>query len=887
MPKLIWFVLFMYFGIGLQAQQSEVFQSRLDALKKANNYSEYIYVSLDEFAKFSEIDNLIVLENISKNLWRKPLNQNEFLAQIYFNVNYGYYLKQFGFISESVFYYEKAKEIFEQHPSINYDIIEFCYKPLANNYTRLGDFERAEDLLKVTLSKAQQNNDEINVLAAYSNLAIIKRSLGEFNKAIEYLNLALEKTTSQSFSGKVYSDLAMNYLLLNDLLNAEKMLKLSNSLANEPKVLSKNIQTQGNIYLLKSDFIKAKMNFEKALPLAKEIFGPNDREVGKLYNQIAQCNMGLGWYNEAIFYYELSLKTLIPKYSKLGIEDNFDENYLYPENKLLESFDGLAEAYTFLNKWDKALANYNLSFLVESQLQQTYTTQQAKLIQQQQNRKRSELCIKICYDLYEESKDIEWVEKAFIYAENSKSSVLNDVKKTKFNKSFFSKDSIFINEKRLLFQKAELNKKIVIEELKRENASINLLAEYTKDRDQTSNKLQLLKQEIRKKYPYINQSSNTISSSIIQSEILKENQTFVEFFNGEQHIFRFVIPKNNVITLNKIEKTPDFETTIEVFLNLFVTGNRAAIQNNLEHYSTLGFKLYTFLFSELESKSLIIVPDGQLSFIPFDALLTKKTSLFNFEKLPYFVKNTELQLAYSASLLNLNKEKPETKISKVLGFFPIFENKNRGLATLSYTKEELKSIKSNWDGDYFEDKTALMSTFKNKSEEAHIIHLSTHASAGDFTTPPSVEFFDKTLYLPEIYGYNFSADLLVLSACETGLGVLRKGEGAMSLARGFSYAGVKNLIVSLWKVNDKSTQELMSGFYRNLKDSNDKSGALHNSKLDYLNNSEISSLKKSPYYWAGFTYIGENSIPKKSEFQFWWLLIPLFLLGGFFLLKKR
>ena len=315
--------------------------------------------------------------------------------------------------------------------------------------------------------------------------------------------------------------------------------------------------------------------------------------------------------------------------------------------------------------------------------------------------------------------------------------------------------------------------------------------------------------------------------------------------------------------------------------------NRTSIQNNIGKYTNLGFKLYELLFSEVDSESLIIVPDGQLSLIPYDALITEKTEILNFEKLSYLVKKTKLQLAYSASLLGWNNVKSKTSRLEVLGFFPIFENENRGLATLSYTKDELENIRSDWDGDYFESERALKSNFIGKSETADIIHLSTHASAGNFTTPPSIEFFDDTLYLPEIYGYIFTADLLVLSACETGLGVLRKGEGPMSLARGFSYAGVKNLIVSLWKVNDKSTEELMSSFYKNLKKLNNKSLSLHKSKLDYINNSNISSIKKSPYYWAGFTYIGEYSFPKKSQFQLWWLFIPVILIGGFFLLKKR
>ena len=126
------------------------------------------------------------------------------------------------------------------------------------------------------------------------------------------------------------------------------------------------------------------------------------------------------------------------------------------------------------------------------------------------------------------------------------------------------------------------------------------------------------------------------------------------------------------------------------------------------------------------------------------------------------------------------------------------------------------------------------------------------------------EPFEWSKVKPEIYGYNLNYNLVVLSACETGIGTLSKGEGALSLARGFSYAGVKNLIISLWKVNDRSTESLMASFYKNYKNTGSKSKALYNSKLDYLEDTAISSIKKSPYYWGAFVYYGAISEPLET-----------------------
>jgi len=94
------------------------------------------------------------------------------------------------------------------------------------------------------------------------------------------------------------------------------------------------------------------------------------------------------------------------------------------------------------------------------------------------------------------------------------------------------------------------------------------------------------------------------------------------------------------------------------------------------------------------------------------------------------------------------------------------------------------------------------------------------------------------LYLTEIYGLHLNANLLVLSACETGIGKLEKGEGMISLARAFNYAGVPAIVTTLWKIDDESTSKIMEYFYENLNNSLSKNEALHQAKLTYLRRNE-------------------------------------------------
>ena len=122
-----------------------------------------------------------------------------------------------------------------------------------------------------------------------------------------------------------------------------------------------------------------------------------------------------------------------------------------------------------------------------------------------------------------------------------------------------------------------------------------------------------------------------------------------------------------------------------------------------------------------------------------------------------------------------------------------------------------------------------------------------------------------------MYNLNINTNLVVLSACETGLGKFYKGEGAMSVARGFQYAGAQNLLFSLWKVNDFTTSKLMENFYNNIYNKKSYFQSITDAKREFLNDNTISNAKKSPYYWAPFVYYG--SIENKNESKLWlWAL---------------
>jgi CHAT domain-containing protein len=202
----------------------------------------------------------------------------------------------------------------------------------------------------------------------------------------------------------------------------------------------------------------------------------------------------------------------------------------------------------------------------------------------------------------------------------------------------------------------------------------------------------------------------------------------------------------------------------------------------------------------------------------------------------------------------------------ILGVFPVFENSTLELA---FSKKEMQSIKKNFKGTYLEKQNATFKNFSSNATNFSILHLSTHASSGDVIEPASIRFYEQEILYSELYHLNINPDLVVLSACETGIGKLYNAEGAMSVARGFQFAGAQNLLFSLWKVNDYTTSVLMANFYKNIKNGKSYFDANHQAKLDFLKSSRIPNAKKSPYYWSAFVYYGTLESKESTNFFLW------------------
>jgi CHAT domain-containing protein len=393
--------------------------------------------------------------------------------------------------------------------------------------------------------------------------------------------------------------------------------------------------------------------------------------------------------------------------------------------------------------------------------------------------------------------------------------------------------------------------------------------------------------QLEQQYPSYYQlklRSETTSSSAIR-ENLNEGEALVEFVVGDSTCFVFVITKQ---TFGAVAIPHNGR------LNTGTLRFRNALRNlDFPAYTSSSYDLYTRLIAPVRKylngiRELTIIPDGPLHYLPFEALLTKRPTdtTPDFARMPYLI--TEFEIAYqpSATVLSAKaaEEKPVRPEKGFIGFAPVFndQEKNKVLGAdafavttrsirfdgqsygaLPQSEREVKTIAKLFEDNssparVYLHKSATESAIKEESAGS-VVHVASHGFINEKNPKLSGLLFakendleDGVLYTGEIYNMSLNAELVVLSACESGLGKVVRGEGILGLTRGFLYAGARNVVVSLWQVADKFTADLMIAFYRNLINGQPLASALRNAKLGIIKGGEHAY----PLEWSPFVVIG-------------------------------
>jgi len=830
-----------------------------------------IYNTVDAFVANPNEENLKKLESFSKNISTVTKNKNELLALVVLYCNKAYYENQFNQLQKAISSYETAWKIYQKNQLKNYDIVEFCLKPLGNLYTIIGDYDNAENTIKQYYYIATQQKNQQQQYAAVLNLSNVYQNSGKIDLAIDLLEKTIRnEKLSKTQKGILLNNLGNSYVLSyrnpNLIVKFEPNIfdKLEGSYHTAIKLLQSDksqTETLANCYRnlasLNSQWHKfelANSYFEKAKSYFYATTNLSPQKKAKFKYEEASLLFQQQKLKESIGVIESIFKLLIPNYSNK--KNNLPEpNLLYTETSLLDALDLRAEIYSKQNQLKKAIESYSLAFHIEELFSNMMVYENSKIVNQTRVRNRTEKCIAIYNLLYQKEQKQNYIEAAFQLAEQSKSGVL---------KNHLSQNKNLTRKEKLHIEQLQNWSNIILKEQQKGD-----LADIAKINEaiEKQNGLMLSLKKTRS----VNTSSEkeTIDTKALFTKLEQDKAMMIEYFIGNRNLYYFVIG-NNKIGLYKNNITDGAMTKIAQYIDYF--NNPNAINENIKNFNHYGKVAYDFLHLPLNTshRNWIIIPDGLLCLLPFEALITKETSTTNFAQMHYLLNDYNIGYEHSAQFYLAPSQNKKQQKETVLGIFPVFENTPY---TLTYSKDELHSIQKNFKGKYFQNAAATFENFKKNAADYGILHLSTHASSGDIETPASIKFYDQEILYSELYHLNLNPDLVVLSACETGIGKLFKGEGNMSIARGFQFAGAQNLLFSLWKVNDYTTSVFMDSFYQNLKNGQSYLEANANAKRNFLKNPNISNAKKSPYYWSAFVYYG--TIEKKENSLLYYTTIIL------------
>lgn len=861
-------------------------------------------------AKKEKIDSLLSVTP------KKEIKELTYAISVYFYQNQNY--------TEALFYGDlNLKSIRNEK---NLDSLSYrrglCNLGLFHYLNK--SFDLSENYYKSVLH--QNRVDKYQGRAAY-RLGVIYEENGDYYTALNYYEMAKNLYFASSYpEGEIESSikLAEIHESINGKKNLEKGRKILLDILNSkritpvhPSYLQNTHLILGNLY--DKDFFgdknKSEEHYLKALEIAKargdEFFETGIYiNLGNLYLQYdlektySYLSDGLKHSNsnlvKAIFLHNLGIYYFKIKNYKKAVECielsiakylNLDTTLSVasvPEIEIESSLykNYILDAYVFLigykNIYKKSKKELNTIYKDIDVAERLIDYMRFEIEDQQSRLHWQEQASKIYQNATKTAFLTNNPEKAFHFMEKNKAVLLlKDIKDRELKKNSKLPHDILKKEEQLKNNIYQLQDAYSLDQTNKKDSIHSILFNtkiaYHKFIDS-------LKIDYPKYYNY-KTLAKIISLKELQNSLTKE-ELIIEYILNEDNGYGLLIGKDttNIFELKDISQLNnhivDFKSKIR---SPFVS------KNDFESYKNLAFQLFQKLFpfnntqKYIANKKITIIPDYSLQNFPFEALITSKK-----QPTPesYLIASTEINYAYSISFLKENQNITRDFTTNFTGFAPVNFTYDNQLTSLRESEKEVTDAESLFPGHLFTRETAIKDNFFKNTLHSKIIHLSTHANATD-SIVPWIAFGDEKMSLNELYTTKNNAELVVLSACNSAQGKLNKGEGVMSLARGFFYTGANSVICSMWNVDDKSGQYITTSFYKYLKKGKNKSKALHLAKLEYLKNHSLSKI--SPYYWSSLILIGDASAIHTTSYSWIWFSITgiFFFVVFLWWLKKR
>lgn len=891
-----------------------------------DNYSQHLNPHLNSYQQFYGVlawsqfsllnyeQALHYFEIIDKGARQNSsVKPNQILFSKYYQ---GVIYQRIGQYDQALKYMLITRDIGKENEVNSY--LGMTYNNLGIIYRNLGEYERALEFYKKALIVEKQYEQEVNLTPIYNNLGSIYYYLEEYDAALSELDYALNVLTSYTTDYYSVESALINtkaYVLIERGEFDQAQLILDNVLVREIARYSNawagtapTLQTLGKVYAKMGEYATSNNYYDQAIAITKNVLGPKTDKLSEILNLKGQNYLQTKNYDAAVQTIQQSLISLVIEFNSLDYMDNPGLSFI-----ILDKIE-LIEAQYLKSKVLLALYNdtQNINYLHAAASSNQTATQLVDIVRKNMLYESSKMNLsKRAKTIYEQTIVI----ALLLEKETKQSAIASVFNAMESSKAYLLSESIqkakalgYTNlPKSILFKEDSFRTKIKVLEARRANILLHSKdsLELTKIGDQlfaVKESLEEYKQSYavnKQVYQHLVPDIATIQTSLTNNELI------IEYFAGDSNLYAIAIDKYKV----KIYELGEYKESINEFVRLVkqvqqVTVNDYQLQANEVHNIILA----PILVNYKQAKRLVIIPDKQIGFIPFDALVINVVDKPKYNSLSYLIKKYTL-IQHQTVGLYIDQQHNHANITEqFIGFAPDFDEEallivsnnqlRNDLQPLPFAKKEVETISNLLDGEEVTGSSASESHLKAKAESFNILHLATHAIIDEdnplyskliFAFSDSMQNEDGELHSFEIYGMKLNCALVTLSACNTGTGKYLDGEGIFSLGRSFLLAGAESVLTSLWEVSDQSTSQIMESFYMNIKKGATSPEALREAKLKYLKKSD--PLTANPFYWAGFVYIGQSeNIFNSYRYYYWIAAFVLLFIGVTFLtikLKKK
>ena len=839
---------------------------KIDTMKLVDIYSDFIKAE-----GLTQLKKIISYTDKIENL---ALGLNDFSSEV-FKKNYR---NRIIFLYRDQQFYKalKAGNNYLERYQENDEFTGKVYRTIGNAYSGLGDFQKAIVNYdeSIYVSKSFKNDKEL--IRAY--ICKLETLVGLYDPSyssqilkIEAELKRLKETNEISYTNELV--LSLNLGVYFDSQN-----KYDRAITEYKKAYSLSEENEDTLYMAGSLINLGSIHEENnQLSKSKEylyqakIFSGSDFFLNSsISNNLADIYQKENNHQKALIHYQKAIVQALQSkeidYQTLpNIKDiELSPNKLDILGYLIDKANGWVSYYD-AEQDPKYLQKALETFMLADQLIDIIYVESredlSKLFWRKKGATFYPKAVEVCYRLKQP-------EKAFFFMEKNKAMLLlenmtNETAKrlSKLPENILEREQSLIKKiKKLEAEIQENTENKTIESLK------NKVFKY---KNENAAFIDSLETEFPKYYNY-KRNVNIVTLQNVQSALQTDELVLQYIVGKEKGFVALISPKN--IQLKELPKTEILTKTVTQYKEAV---SKPYVNNkDKASYEEVAKKLYQQLIPfntteiELTKKHITIIPDGILQYIPFEALRTPNNT--------YLIENTGIHYNYSLSATAQSQQNKMPIFKTFIAIAPT-KFKNQQYGALSTSSAELKKLSSIFSANHFQFEKATKRRFTEAYGNYKIVHLSSHG--GIDNTIPWMAFYDEKLTLDELYFTKNQSELVVLSACKTSDGELKKGEGVMSLARGFFNAGAKSVVSSLWDINEKASNDIIQEFYKNIIAGDTKSVALQKAKLTYIENNKNTS-EASPYYWSALTITGDITPISQNRNVYIYYLFGAFILTG-------